>query len=74
MITFVYLLLLIIGVGWVVHRIKNHIRSEKEREDQLGALFSEPQFRAYLEQLKKQNLANPAVEMETKSDTNPGKG
>jgi len=74
MITVAYLLLLILGVAWVVHRIKSHMRSEREREDQLGALFSEPQFKAYLEELRKQKLPNPGVEMEPKSDANPGKG
>jgi len=53
--SFIYILLLVVGVAWIVYRVKKHIRAERQREQDLGALFSDDRFKSYLEVLKNRN-------------------
>lgn len=66
-VSLIFILVLVVGVVWVVYRVKNYIRTERQREQDLGVLFSDDQFKAYLEVLKKRNAGkwNPDTGLKT---------
>ncbi len=53
--TITYLVIMALGVGWMVYRIIHYLRAEKERDSVSQLMFSEDQFKAYLEDLKNRN-------------------
>jgi len=67
-VSLIFILVLVVGVVWAVYRVKNYIRTERQREQDLGVLFSDDQFKAYLEVLKKRNAGKWSTDTGPKTD------
>jgi len=44
-----YLVIMALGVIWVIYRIIYYLRAERERDSVTQQMFSEEQFKAYME-------------------------
>ncbi len=52
--TITYIVIMALGVAWVIYRIIHYLRAERERDSVSQLMFSEEQFKAYLEDIRNQ--------------------
>jgi len=63
-----YLAIMALGLAWVIYRIISYLRVERERDSANQLMFSDEQFKAYLE-----NAGNQAGRTEDSVHRKPSK-
>ncbi len=53
--TIIYIVVLLLGVLWVIHRVRIFLRAQKERETMWDQVMSPEELRAYVENVKRES-------------------
>jgi hypothetical protein len=71
--TVVYVLLLLVGIGWVVYRVSLYMRTEREREARWTKMFTDDQFKKYLAKMGSTNPAGAKTKSAGKERSETGR-
>lgn len=56
--TIIYIVVLLLGALWVIHRVRIFLRTQKERETMWDQVMSPEELRAYVENVKRESESN----------------